>query len=145
MQREYFFMLKKILASAVCLICFISAFAFFQTPQFSELGAKITFYTGSFDSGAIAISEQSRPFHLLTSVTGESCTLLKEEFLVEDIEEKFSAKMVFKEELPFCTLYYYSSNHLKYKKVIDGKQINLQIAEYSDKLVVGTPIIFGSF
>lgn len=59
--------------------------------------------------------------------------------------EKYNLKLVCVESLNGVTNYYYYSKKLPKEETIKGKKVNLQIAISSETVVIGTPIIYGSY
>ena len=61
--------------------------------------------------------------------------------LIEDL----SATLVCKENLKEVTTYYFYSKSLSKCEIIKGQKVNLQIAVSQEKIVIGTPIIYGGY
>lgn len=64
---------------------------------------------------------------------------------IDDILTIFNANVVFSETTIEGISYYAYSNQLKYTTIINGKRINLHVHYSNEKVVVGSPIIFGCF
>jgi hypothetical protein len=59
--------------------------------------------------------------------------------------DKYDAKLAFIESVSGVTSYYFYSKKLPFKEVIKNKKVNLQIAVSSDKVTIGSPIIYGGY
>ena len=138
-------MFKKGFTMFFCLLFFLFALVYFVTPELNELSSKITFYTSYSNSNAIKTNTDNKLFLIFKGVTGESCTLTKSQVSLQQVEKEYCLKEEFIEEMPNFTIRYYSSNKLKYKKKVNGKQISMQVVEYEKEMIIGTPIIYGSF
>ena len=74
---------------------------------------------------------------------GESLYL--EGYSLDDILFFYNAKVKVVEKIEEGTNYYAYSSKLKYNEVIDGKIINLHIFIGKEKIILGFPVIFGSY
>ncbi|MBQ9117910.1 MAG: YwmB family TATA-box binding protein [Clostridia bacterium] len=63
----------------------------------------------------------------------------------ETILAAFDAYDVWTEEIDGTTSYYAASEKLPKKVTVGGRTVNLHIAVKADRVVVGTPIIFGGY
>lgn len=138
-------MFKKIIVVFFAVICLGFSYVSFPKPALSQFSDELTFYTNSFDSNSGIVKGNCNTYRFLTGVTGESCVVDTKDYSVPMIVSVFNASALWQEQLEDCKVYYFSSNLVKYSRTIEGREINLQIAEYEDRLVVGTPMIFGSF
>lgn len=91
------------------------------------------------------IEETSAEDFPLFDKYGESFTVRGDKISVEDILERFNAKIVFTEKINEGISFYAYSDKIAYRKTIAGKKVNLHIFVGKNKTTVGTPIIFGSF
>ena len=84
-------------------------------------------------------------FFFLKNIRGESVSLKKENFDLNEFLSDMNAEVVFVEQTEEMNLYYAYSPNLKYKKIVDGRLVNVQIAIAKERVTVGSPLIFGSF
>ena len=63
----------------------------------------------------------------------------------KDLVKKYNAKLVFIEKNGDIVSEYYYSNSLPSKEIINGKKVNLYIAISLEQIVIGSPIIYGSY
>lgn len=113
----------------------------------SEVKGVRTFYLHSVSSWA----EQKSALEIFDFpfVTGESVCMRcdhAEEFLAE-VLQTYAAQVVFVEETQGVCSYYFFSQLLPKKIVLNGRAVNLHIAVESnqERVVVGYPIIFGGY
>ncbi len=66
-------------------------------------------------------------------------------FNYKPILEKLSASFVMEENLGEIKSFYYYSDSISNFEIIKGKRVNLQIALSNEKIVIGSPIIYGGY
>ncbi len=110
----------------------------------SRLGAiagEHTYYLDSASSQALVKTRLS--FSDIFRVRGESVVAERGE--AESIAERFGAALVATEYAGDAVSYYYTVDAWGGGVLIDGKRVNLHIAVGENRVVVGTPVIFGGF
>ena len=141
-QEGVFFMFKKavtlFLASLVIFVfCIIN-----NQPVFKGRAKQFQVYVqDSISSQILTVDEYEYCF--LSGVKGLS-------FTVHTIDlagflHDYNAKILFTEQLEQGTCYYAYSPKIKYKQEVNKKVVNLQIFVGEQRVVVGSPLIYGSF
>ena len=127
----------------------------------------ILFFALTFDGGGILKGEGVHEYYLLSSSSNAKIVRLdekeSEKFIyfkpclkgesvifynennANEIKLKFYAKKVFEEYGEDFICEYYFSPLIKNFVYIHGRKVNLHFSIQQDSVVVGTPIIFGSF
>ena len=144
MQKNSLKFLINFLFIAVLSILYVINTSFYL----KNLDGRFEVYLVSNSSNAEIVSLDKNEVSLCFSKVGEAC-LLEEKLDVEKILSTFNATLVFVEEIEGQdykgTSYYAYSDEIKYKKIINGKKINLHIFTCEEYVKVGTPLIYGSF
>lgn len=140
----------RIAAQAIFLLCTFLLLGALPTRTAFESGERYTFYLESPSSQAEIVScdgAQATFFKYFYSdrVTGESTVYSDGETSVEEIEEKYGARVLFSEECDSVRSYYCYAQGLGRGIDLGGVTVNLHIAEGRGKIAVGTPLIFGGF
>ena len=82
----------------------------------------------------------------LTFTQNDGCFItLTSEKECENFLRDLNLKKVHYEEVNGVKNYYYFTNKLFKKEVINGKSVNIHIAVSSDKISLGYPIIYGGY
>ena len=123
--------------------CGVFMFVLLRAPAF-EKGESYTFYTGA-NSSALAVSSEFPALDklLLGEVKGESVQYSGNR--LDELTQKYRAKLLFTEESCGVTNYYFYSPVLGGGVLLNGQPVNLHIAVSAEKTVAGTPLIFGGF
>jgi hypothetical protein len=138
-------MLKK-LGGVVCLIIMVCGIAtIYAQPTFGKYSNTYQIYTGDDSSLAELVTVDTAFYFTLGKKYGESVELNAKDFSLSGILKDFSAKVLFIEQTDSHTLYYASSPKIRYRKKVKGQTVNLQSAVSKDRVVLGAPLIFGSF
>ena len=148
MEKKSIFIFKKIIKSLVCLISVATVFGIYacsQQPLFYGYANTFEISTLSYSSNASFYTVEEREYRFTFNRTGESCEIFTLGRNVQEILSDFSAKTVFIEETAEQTSYYAYSDKIQYLKIINGKKVNLHISVSSEKIKMGSPVIFGSF
>lgn len=107
-------------------------------------GEKHVYYLSSSSESAAVASDNAIPaLFLYSSVGGESAAFTDK--TRREIEEEYSASLLFKESSAGVNNYYYYSPRFSRFVYINGVAVNFHIAEDGELLVAGTPIIFGGY
>ena len=144
MQKNGLKFLINFLFIAVLSILYVINTSFYL----KNLDGRFEVYLESNSSNAEIVSLDKNEVSLCFSKVGEAC-LLEEKLDVNEIFSMFNATLVFVEEIEGQdykgTSYYAYSDEIKYKKIINGKKINLHIFTCEEYVKVGSPLIYGSF
>ncbi len=138
-------MLKKVLIVISAITVLFLASVFSLAPLFSSYSKRYEAYLYNSSSLAKIVNVNKTEFIFLKGVKGESVRLSANNFDLSGLLLEFDAEIIFTERVENKTLYYAYSPRIKYKKVVRGQKINLQIATDSDNVTIGSPLIFGSF
>ncbi len=137
----------KILKSSLLLLFTILTFLYsiiiYSRPVLFKYAEKVTVYTNNPSSTAQFFTVQKDDFLGIESIKGESCVF--EQTSLKSIVEKFNFTIVKTEVLEGVTCYYATTDLLPYSIKINGLKVNAQIAVTKNRVVLGTPIIFGSY
>ena len=129
-------MLKKVLI--ICSFLIFSTFIIFSNCLF--LGEVVHATTSGKSSGGI-LKVVNIPFNNYSGIYKQ----FDSDYNYKKLIEKYNLKLVCVESLNDVTNYYYYSKKLPKEETIKGKKVNLQIAISSETVVIGTPIIYGSY
>jgi hypothetical protein len=141
-----FFMLKFI-GMLTTAILFIFTFSLGCGGQLKGEGAHTFYLYGKTNSAKIeSMSEQSADsfIYLKGNLYGESVIFYNKSNLKSFIKG-LNATAVFSEVGEDFNCEYYYSPKIKGSIILNGKKINLHVCYQKDYIVVGTPIVYGSF
>jgi len=138
-------MFKSIRLFFIMILSLICVYAVNRKPTFMDYSKDFTLYIQSNSSNCVFRKVTSFEYLFRVNVFGESCSIEKERFSLEDFLQDFSAQIVLVEEINGLTSYYAYSKDIRYLQVVNGKKVNLHVAVGEDSVVLGTPIIYGSF
>lgn len=127
---------------ALSAACGLFALLLHRSPVF-EQGERYELYYGTSSS---RISVNANPVAdklFLGDVTGESVRFAGNRR--EEIETRYRARLLFREEACGVVNYYYYSPVLGEGVRIGGYVVNLHVAVGDEQTAAGTPIIFGGF
>ena len=122
--------------------CIAVFYLLLHAPAF-ENGENYTFYLGANSSALAKASPNPVLEKYAYSVKGESVQYSGNR--LEELTQRYRAKLLFTEEACGVTNYYFYSPLLKNSVELGGYAVNLHIAVSAEKTVAGTPIIFGGF
>lgn len=138
-------MFKKICVVLSCLLVLSGTYLFSRTPIFNDYSSVFEVYLNSADSTAEFKTVNISEFKFLSGVRGESFKTDKDNFDLQDFLESFSANLVFTEQIEHGVSYFAFSKDIKYRTTLSNKPINLHVFIGENNVVVGSPIISGSF
>ncbi len=150
----FVYRLKKFIRAALALAVALFVCVAVKTANVSKLSAlegERTFFLNSASSQGLMKTELA--FSELGKVTGEFVVLavnkgdryaLSEE-IARFMAEKFDAKILLQETTADVISYYCYTPRWQENIFVRGYVVNLHIAVSKDRVVVGTPIIFGGF
>lgn len=122
--------------------CLVFLYLLINAPAF-ENGEGYTFYLGK-NSSALAVQTDTPAFTKLSlNVYGESVQYDGDR--LEELIQKYRAKLLFTEEACGVKNYYFYSPLMSSSVELAGVAVNLHIAVSEQKTVIGTPLIFGGF
>jgi len=135
--------LSVVLATVFCLF-----FYALNACKFSSFQGRREFYLYSASSQAIVKTQLS--ISDLNKIKGESVSFLlaeteSEDVVVDRVLKKYGASVRFIEENAGVVSYYCYTDKFQNFIMLNGVEINLQIAIDGDRAVLGTPLIFGGF
>ena len=114
---------------------------FVRVSPLASLAGAHTYYLDSASSQSLVKTRLS--FSDIFRVRGESVVTAERD--LESIANRFQATLVAVEETDGAVSYYYVVEAWQYGISLNGKRVNLHIAVGNDRVVVGTPVIFGGF
>ena len=138
-------MCKRFLLIVSVVMLLIGLTLSYSAPLFIKKGKTVQAYIGSSSSLARIEEVDALSFMLLKGVKGESVELDYNEFNLSNFLKEFRAKLLFIEQTEEGVSYYAYSPKIPYQKQINGKTVNLHVFVASERVKVGSPIIFGSF
>ena len=143
------------LACFCLFLIFLCCFYCSKNVLFASESGKYTFYLYSRSSNSkivsvdASVAKQTRL--QLKSVKGQSLRLDREKnngenllFINRQLKSK-RAKLILCESGEWGESSYYFSPLIANWVVIGGKKVNLQVVNTADSIIIGSPIIFGSF
>ena len=136
---------KKLLCVFLAIFSLFSIHRTTNVPTFSNYANtfEISLDNGSFSNGILTVNKSD--FALYRGIKGESCEVKKENFDINAFLTDFEAEMVACEKVGDIVCYYAFSPKVKYLEKVNGKKVNLHVAVRDNAVVIGTPIIYGSF
>ena len=134
MKKLYILMAGLILASAMMLVNNPPIFS-----KFSEV-SEVYCTDGSFDGGKLYAA-----FSVVNGKCGESCRLGKKNFSLEECIKYFGAEIIITEKIGDLVSIYLYSPAIRRFKTVKGKKVNLHVAFTEDCVVMGSPVIYGSY
>lgn len=142
-MRKFFSSLFGVFTVLAAALCAVFLFCLLRAPVF-EPCENYVFYLGK-DSSAPAVVTDAPLLAKWTlgEVGGESASYSGDR--LKALREQFRAELLFCEEAGGVTSYYFRSPLLGRGVMLDGREVNLQIAVGRGRTAVGTPLIFGSF
>ena len=135
--------LKKLTCIVFSIIIIAIFYAVYTRPCLFEYSKKVTIYSknGSFSDGIKVISRES--YFSTDKIYGES--IVVDGLSVDAIFKEFDANIIKVEQVDNITCYYGYTSRLPYEIKLFGDKVNLHVAVDGDKIILGTPLIFGSY
>ena len=137
-------MLKKVIAVLLCLTALACCWQINSQPVFEKYASSYEISELYSNSNARLKFAEKKGYVLSFLRTGESATIRKE-ISIKKLLQTFDAEIIFSEQTEFGLSVYAYSKQLPYRKLINGAIVNVQIFIAKEKVVIGSPIIFGSF
>ena len=137
-------MLKKIVILIIGFVIVLGVAVNNKAPVFYGYSNRFEVCLDKASSSTEIIRVSDKEFYIFEKVGGECFSTDYEEFNLDNFLRKYNAQIVMVEQLEQGISYYAYSPTLKYKALILGKTVNLQIF-IGDRVTVGSPFIFGSF
>lgn len=137
------FFLRTFFTFLLSIIAFVFIFSFYRTPTLIRFSNQVEVYTILDNSNAkISIFERGdNPFY--TFITGESCAIY--DLSLKEVLSILNGKIYHTERIDNNLSIYGYSKKLPYAKQAFGKKINFQIVIKDGYLLLGTPVIYGSY
>ena len=135
--------LKKLTCIIFSVVIIALFYAIYTRPFLFEYSDNITIYTknGSFSDG---ICKGARGEYFFTDkIYGESAVI--DGYSATEIFELFSGEILKTEVVDDITCYYGYTSRLPYEIDLFDEKINIHVVVDGDKIILGTPLIFGSF
>ena len=137
--------MRKIICVVIALLFTLIVHSFIDTPIFKGESDKITLYLGNSSSACQMATIDVKDYYKYTGVCGESVVVQKQGFNLTSLLKKYGASVIFSEQIAEGENYYCYSPKLKYRRVLNGKIINLHVFVGESSVSMGSPMIFGSF
>lgn len=141
-MKRIFKMLGAILFAALVASCAFFLFLIYRSPRLGG-GEAHAYYLGGSSSARVIYNDDPAAKIFLQGVRGESAQYMGDR--VEEFRRKWSAELLFTEEVCGTTAYYLYSPQLGAGVALNGSVVNLQIAFDGERTAVGTPLIFGGW
>jgi hypothetical protein len=137
--------MKKTLTIILATIFIFGFWFWVNTPIFYKYSKNVEVYSLNNSSNARIDFCISLQYKFKFFKVGESCTIEKKDFCLREFIDYYNAKVIFTENTAFGESFYMYSNKIPYGKKINGKIINLHLLINGRQIVMGTPIIYGSY
>lgn len=135
---------KTLLFSLVSVIALLSLNIRTGTGISYEGEKEMYFLSASSNCKIVGVQSESEFVYFMPALKGESVKLYRPQDK-DEILKKYSAKEVFSERAGNIVNRYYYSPKISRFTTINGKKVNLQIADSNGEITVGIPLIFGSY
>lgn len=136
-------MFKKVSVSLCVVIILAFLWLSSQTPIFGKYSKQREIYLSPYTSTPLTVDRITQGLTFIKY--GEACELEKENFDIDDFLSEYDAKIIFSESFDGKLSVYAYSPKLKFKQIIKGKTVNLQVVVSENIVKVGSPIIYGSY
>ena len=137
--------MKKTFTVVLAITFIFSIWWSMNIPVFYRYSKNVEVYSLNNSSNAKIDFCTSIQYKFRFFKVGESCTIEKQNFDLKEFIDYYNAKIIFTETTSFGNSYYMYSKKIAYSKSINGKIINLHLVINQNKIVMGTPIIYGSY
>ena len=137
--------MRKIACVILSIIFMLLVHISVDKPVFIDESDSVTLYLGNNSSICEIISIDNGDYHKYSNIRGESIRLELTNFDLDAFIKKYTAQILFIEQIEQGVNYYCYSPKMKYRRLIDGFIINLHVFVGNECVSIGTPMIFGSF
>ena len=137
-------MIKKLLVIIISITYLFSLKAVNVQPLFSSYADNFEIYLGASSSGSIIMADKIS-YSMFNGIKGESASINKLNFDLQEFLSDFGAEVILVENIDDGISFYARTDKIKNVKEVKGKKINLHIFVGKERVVVGSPIIYGSF
>ena len=138
-------MFKRISVAAISALVVLSFILLGSTPILKGYSENHVAYLTNSSSNIKVVKLSNGSFPIINGVRGESCTFTADGFDVDEFFSHHGATHILTERTGLGVSYYAFSPEIKYKERVSGKEVNLHVAVYGERITIGTPIIYGSF
>lgn len=139
--------MRKIYQTFFIYLTFFLTFCLFyiNSKPIIKTNGKVEVYLGSNSSCCKFETTDYVGASLIFNKYGESVILEDENFNVEEFFRSVQGEIVLIEEIEGGTSFYAYSKEIKYLREIKGERINLHVYVKGEKVIIASPIIFGSY
>ena len=137
----------KILGKLLIIAIFILSFTVDSGGTLKGEGLHSFYLYSNSSSAKIKTLKESNAknfFYFKNNLKGESVEFFSQE-KVDDLLKNLNAVFVFSEEGELFNCAYYYSDEIDEHVTLNGYKINVHVAKTKTSIIVGTPMIFGSF
>ncbi len=134
----------SLITLVVCLMIIIYGAFINSTCYLVSFSGRHEVYLKSNSSNAQTVCVEADCVKRYISKSGEAVLILND-VSIEEILKEFCASLSFFEETEEGVSYYAYSRKIKYRKILNGKVINLHIFKGKNGTKIGSPLIYGSF
>ncbi len=138
-------MFRKLSGVLALVIVIMSIAVIGVQPVFADYSQSYEVYLGEGSSLAKIIQVDKPEYYRLANIKGESVRIDAEGFDLDNLLSDFDAEIKFSESVEGREIYYAYSPKIKDALNVRGQRINLQVAIAKEQVVLGSPLIFGSF
>lgn len=138
-------MFKKYTSCVLCILLIVFCIFVQRQPVFSAYANTYQVYFADSYASSKSLRVDKNNYKFLSAIKGESVVVSCENFKLNQFLNEFGAKIIVTEKIAEGTSYYAYSPKINYLECIYGEKINLQIFVADSYIVLGTPIIYGSF
>ncbi len=138
-------MFKKFWIIFSVFVIWFNAIYYNGQPVFREYAKSFTVYVGENSSNALFKSVSSYGYPFILNRFGESCIVDGNDFDLSTFAKRFCATEVLVENIGEGVSHYFYSSKIKYVKTLNGQKVNLHVFIGKDNVVLGSPLIYGSF
>ena len=137
-------MIKKLFIIIISITYLFSLKVVNVQPLFSSYADHFEIYLSASSSGKIIMTDKIS-YVMLNGIKGESVSIDKLNFDVQEFLSDFGAEVILVENIDGGKSFYARTHKIKKVKEVKGEKINLHIFVGKERVVVGSPIIYGSF
>ena len=135
--------IKKLTCVIISIVIIALFYVVYTRPFLFEYTDKITIYTknGSFTDGISSVIKNE--YFSTDKIYGESAVI--DGYSTDQLFNLFDAQIINVEVVDGVVCYYGYSTRLPYNVKLFDTKVNLHVAVDGDKIILGTPLIFGSY
>ncbi len=138
-------MLKRVAVFIICLLTMSSFYFYSNAPVFSGYANNFNVYLYDYSNSSGIKNVDALGYYFISGIKGEGFTVSLCEFNLNEFLQEFNAQLKHTEQISQGKSYYAFSPKIKYREQILEHTVNLQVFIADNYVVVGAPIIYGSF